>query len=431
MPAESAFGWFTGIADIAAPCPPALAAEGGLARFFSGPNHEDFGATLPRLLMHEALHAFQLVASRWLQRMVAEEWERVLAFERDGTAPPIGPLRHGFGRATSGAPFTVRDLVECLARFWDVHSRGPAQMLKEEGNTLGGLVALIDAERARRGDSGYSQIEFDAVMTAGRDAAVYAAPYRWMLDCAQRSEFLRAITAEKPEQLPKAASFAVALTFPMAGFIALNTEDPVAAFLRMFERSLDADVLHGAFAQRNPWGSINLDWLTCWPVLVEGYARILRREGLAPAAGIGPIGREGWDAHPVWRHVAARFDALKRGLFAMLMTEDPPGFEIGRPWRAAERTAEAGLFERSAFAVCGLPGHPDFRLQLAAAFLPPLIRLTDRSLSGGECAAGFAPWPEPAEALVAAATAAERRHARLRAADAERQFGLPPGSFGR
>lgn len=431
MPAESAFGWFTGIASIAAPCPPALAQPRGLIRFFSEPNHDGFGTEVPRLLMHECLHAFQLVSSRWLQRMVAEEWDRLLGFERDGTAAPPGPLRHGFGRTAEGQPFAVRDLVECLARFWDVHARGATRMLAEEGNDLDGLMPRLDAERVQRGDISYFQKEFDAVMTDGRDAAVYAAPYRWMLDRAATTDALHEITAAQPEALPGAASFIANLVMPIAGFVALNTADPVRAFLLLFERSLAVDVLRIVFTRRNRWGSINLDWLAFWPAYAELYGATLRDAGLPPEAGLGPIGQAGWDAHPVWRHIPARFEALKRGLAAMLMTPDPPGFEVGRPWRAAEREAQTTLLQRHAFAVCGLAAHPDFRLQLGAAFAPPLVRLSDHRLVGGDAAAGFAPWPEPPAVLAAAAEDAERRHAALRAADAARRFGLPAGAFQR
>jgi hypothetical protein len=171
------FIWCVGAADIDGPCPSDLAAAADLKAFFRAPNHARWGPTLPRHLYHESLHFWQLISSRYLQLLVVQEWERLGAFEDEGKLSLSTAWQVGFGTVASGEPFSVRDLVECLARFWDVHTRGATSLVREEADALGVDLASIDAVRP---GGAYSGIEFDAVMQRGADCKVYAEPYRWM-----------------------------------------------------------------------------------------------------------------------------------------------------------------------------------------------------------------------------------------------------------
>lgn len=428
MAATNGFDWFTGLAAIAAPCPSALYENGGLAVFFAAPNRADYGQRLPRVLMHECMHCFQLAGSNWLQRLVAEEWSRVLELERTGVAPELGPLRRSYGRADQGMPFSVRDLVECLARYWDMHVRGPDRVLSEETFLdPQGSIAAMRAARQLRTDIPYTSAEYDAAMRAGAEADTYPRPYLLLQRAALDSPAVKWLGRDDPARNPNRASWAVNLLLPMVGFVALNTAEPVRAFVAGIDAVLgDEYGLHLETAAANYAGLIELDQLACWGPIVERIVRVLAAEGIPMRASLGgPVELEGWREHPVWRFMPARFDALRTGLSAMLKhqgdAEDPR-----RPWLPLLRELLAMVLRNHAFAALGLMGIPALRQQLGVAFAPPMLRFEDYDIMAPSVAANFAPWPVTAAELRMAVDEATLRHRALRDADVAAKFGLSP-----
>ncbi len=423
------FDWFTGLASVAAPCPPALLPPHGLQSFFAAPNQAGLGAKVPRVLMHECLHAFQLAGSSWLQRLVAEEWERVLALERTGRAPSHGPLRRAFGRPAPGQTSAVRDVVECLARFWDMHIRGPDRVLAEEGfPDPDGHFAALRAERCAQGVIPYTSEEYDAAMTAGAAQDSYPRLYLKLLHDALASPAVKSLGQHDPAHNAGRATWAVNVVLPIAGFMALNTSDPVRALQLCMEAVLgDERGLRLATVAGNT--EIALDQLCCWSQLVGPLSRVLAAAGLAPTASLsGPVEVEGWREHPVWRHLTQRCAALCTGLRLML-SQSPPTPDPRRPWLVPQYELMQVVLRDHAFAVFGLMGVPPFRLQLGAAFAPPVLRFSDAQLCATEAAAAAAPWPLTGPALLAAVEEARRRHRALRDADFAAKYGVAPGAF--
>lgn len=56
--------------------------------------------------------------------MVEEDWQRLIAFRERGEVSPVGPRKRHFLAVDAAGGFSPRDLIECLARFWDVHTIG-------------------------------------------------------------------------------------------------------------------------------------------------------------------------------------------------------------------------------------------------------------------------------------------------------------------
>lgn len=419
------FDWFTGLATIDATCPPRLAEPQGLRRFYAAPNHPEFGSRVPRILMHESLHAFQLAGSYWLQQMVAEEWERVLDAERTGRAKPPGPLRHQYGRHVGGAPLSVRDLVECLARFWDVHLRGPDRVLAEEPwQDPDGRIARLLADRRARGGIPYTDEEYDAAMLAGAGLDTYVRPYLWLLAAAKDSPAVGHLGRHDPSRNAKRATWAVNILLPIIGFIALNTDDPVRAFITGIDYVLaDPQGLSLPTTAENVWELIDLDQLTAWAPLSQRLAAHLKEQGLPPRASLtGPVERIGWREHPVYRFLPERFAAWQNGLMA-LISEEPPE-DPQRPWLGLGRHLLRDVLRKHAFAGCGLMGLPDFRAALGVAFSPPLLRFDDRQLPATESAAPWAPWSIDDQTLIAAVEEAVHRHRLLRTNDLTARLGI-------
>lgn len=405
--AGSGFDWFTGLATVAEDPPAALLATGGLGEFFAGPNRATFGARVPRVLMHECLHGFQLAGSRWLQRMVAEEWQRVLELERTGTAPPQGPLRASWGRPPPGYSFCVRDLVECLARFWDVHIRGARRIIAEHE---GGDVAAADGGRPTTDD------EYETAIRAGQKLDSYPRPYLWLQEAAFHAPAMAALGPADRGRMVKRARFAAQVLLPIAGFVALNTDDPVRAYVI----ALDAVLAQPApeWALGNAADSIEIDWLIHWPWLVQRMSEALLAQGLPVQANpAGLQGEAGWTEHPVWRWHAARAQSLQTGL-TYLITEAPvPAATASAPWRPIQDEMLRDLLRRNAFAAYALMGIPDLRLHLGSAFAPPVLRFGAASLPAQSSASPRASWPIAAEELVEAVEGCAKRHRVLRTAD--------------
>src|SRR5215217_1679769 len=131
-------------------------------RYFEDPAH--YGAELSRVVLHEATHYWQQLSSPWLLLLAAEDWERLLRFVQRGSADPAGPFRTEFGRVDPQAAFSVRDLVECTSRYWDVLNVGPHNLIDAEidgGRTIdpdlrAGYESLVASGRFRSDDDGYS-----------------------------------------------------------------------------------------------------------------------------------------------------------------------------------------------------------------------------------------------------------------------------------
>jgi len=426
------FDWFTGLATIDEPCPHMLAEPLGLRQFYTTPNRPELGNRVPRILMHESLHAFQLAGSHWLQQMVAEEWERLLNYEQTGQVQPPGPLRRQYGHPSEAVQLSVRDLVECLARFWDVHMRGPDRVLAEEPwHDPDGRIARLLADHRARGGIPYTDEEYDAAMLAGVGLDTYVRPYLWLLAAAKDSPAVHHLGQHDPSRNAKRATWAVNMLLPIVGFIALNTDDPVRAFITGIDTVLgDPRGLFLPTAADNVWSLVGIDLLTVWPPLCERLATTLREQGLPPRASLtGPVQRIGWREHPVWRFLPERMAAWRQVVSELAKEE--PDQDPKRPWLPLERLCLRDVLRHHAFAGCGLMGLPDFRCTLGTAFSPPLLRFSDHQIPATESAAAFAPWSIDDQALIAAVEEAVSRHRRLRNADAAARFGVVHFSFDR
>lgn len=424
------FDWFTGLATIDAPCPHMLTEPLGLRQFYATPNRPELGTRVPRILMHESLHAFQLAGSHWLQQMVAEEWERVLTYEQTGQAQPPGQFRLQYGHPSKTVQLSVRDLVECLARFWDVHTRGPDRVLAEEPwHDPDGRIARLLADRRARGGIPYTDEEYDAAMRAGVGLDTYVRPYLWLLAAAKDSPAVHHLGQHDSSRNAKRATWAVNMLMPIVGFVALNTDDPVTAFITGIDTVLgDPKGLLLPTAAENTWALVEIDLLTVWPSLCERLAVTLKELGLPPRASLtGPIERVGWREHPVWRFLPERMNAWRQAI-AVLANEEPTQ-DPKRPWLPLERRCLRDVLHHHAFAGHGLMGLPDFRCALGTAFSPPLLRFNDRQIAATESAVAFAPWFIGDQTLIAAVDEAVSRHRKLRNADTAARLGVAPFSF--
>jgi hypothetical protein len=222
--------------------------------FWSDPNNDAWGIHLCRILYHESLHFWQIFSSAYVASLVADEWSRLLTYEATGTPPPPTQAVMDHSRVLPDNPFSARELVECWARYWDVHTRGPERIIREEQISVPDGASLRD-------EHGYTGEAYDLVMTSGEDCAVYGRPYRWLLQ-GWESRF-------------------AALFFPVIAHAALATCRPVTMFC-FFGRTLSARLGRGCDAiqqeqlatlRQAVTGVVNVDWLWCYGRIIDALVR--------------------------------------------------------------------------------------------------------------------------------------------------------------
>lgn len=386
----------TGTVTIPEPAPPSLR-ERGMGAFYTDPNHADWGPQLCRVLYHESLHFWQFLASGYMGNLVASEWTRVVAYRETGQVEPRRPIAEDHRRRQGDDPFSALELVECLARFWDVHTRGAHVVVGEEDIPVDGIVTT--------GEGGYTHVPFDAVMLGGVALDTYSGPYRWMLDrTGGHSAF-------------------VVLTFPTLAFHALGSPRPVEFFRKAFDLAWGSDHIHAIMSARD--GSVNLDWFLLWQPLYEHVVMEVIREGGFPTftSGLDVIDRGPLGSHPVYREYLAHMDLLVgklRMLPAMARARVDPA-ENPLMWMELEQAAREPLI------VFGLPGQPDYRELLGAHMQPPEIRFADGEVHWGRPSFIVQEGEDPTFATASAEVA--RMVGRFRAAEKAVALGLPANAF--
>ena len=233
-----------------------------------------------REIFHETIHFWQYLASGYLARLVEEDWDRLIAFERTGTVRREAPRRLHFVQPHPEHGFSPRDLAEAFARYWDVHVIGPPDLIELElragrhvfSPAFIHQFAMLKAQGLLRhsGHGGYSAASFDLAMEG--PGGGWAKPY----------VMLR-------QMLPPKATGAL---FPVAASLALQTTDPVStfAFLISGAPSLEPALPSGQ--------DIAILWRWCYdfvhPLLGELPTEELLGNGIRVAAA-GSL-----DRHPIW-----------------------------------------------------------------------------------------------------------------------------------
>jgi hypothetical protein len=353
MSGANAFVWLSGTVTIPAKAPEAWRRE-GLSDFYKNPNHPEWGGTLCRVLYHESIHFWHLLSSAYLANSVQDEWLRLLEFEQTGHLRPASEFVSGMLQRRPRDPFSTYELLECWARYWDVHTRSPATTVEEDQIEVTDRAVL----RTQQGDiAGYTSDAFDLFMQQGKDAQFYAAPYRWMLErCDGHSAFAN-------------------IVFPVLVFQAFGSPDPILLLEKSLERALKSDLIRQKVQRRSR--NINLDWLDNWGVLIGEAVEPARRDLGMPSftGGWDVIARGRLGTHPIYQQYRGRLQALFN--LAMQNNPEPPK---EKSLKAVYAYAIAHLPSRDPICIFAFPGQPEYRLTLGELVPPPRVRFDGFSL---------------------------------------------------
>ena len=332
--------------------------------YLQGPAYYDIPYL--RVYVHETLHFWQMLSVGFVTNLGIQEWDDLLEFEPSGKVPKDADLKLLLREQHSELGFSAMDLIEALARYWDIHILGPVK-LQEWSSVKRSYEGPISTQRVRDPSETprpYFAGEFDALMKA---EDTYAEPYRLAL--------------------ARWGSQKSVVLFPLVGYCALQTKRPVRVFTSAIAQ-LEKDItLPVRF-------SIHDEWRRNFPIVYKRCNEIALSE-------TGAVLTPGWDVlsrsklidqHPVMQH----HKALLNGAM--------------------------GLWGRSEMELYfAIPGDPEARGHLIAAFLPPVTlfrngcwavnsQLTELALKTGN------PRILDATRLAAAATTINWRYRQMRKA---------------
>jgi len=219
----------------------------GLAQFYSSPNNDAWGKSLSRVLYHESLHFWQILSLGYVTKLVEQDWNRFINFEKAGAILPYTNFESNHKVKKKAEPFSTYKLLECLTRFWDVHTRGPNRIIIEEKIDLHESQLYITDSVGRY--RGYTGKAYDTIMQVGEDCQLYADPYRWML------------------KKSKGNSFFVQLVLPVIASLSFNVLEPVNFFCKCFDAALNSKLSLETSGKNFP--NINKAWLSNWNFIIS------------------------------------------------------------------------------------------------------------------------------------------------------------------
>lgn len=323
-------------------------------QFYENPNDERW-ASVSRILYHESIHFWQLFSSGYIGNIVGDDWHRLVTFEKTGRILPPSANLKAFATKKEHFPFSAKDLTECWARYWDVHTRGPVTILREEGRDTKNL-GEIERISPLTGQYEYSQSAYDAAFLTPGEATEYSEPYRWMMDrTSGHSRF-------------------VATVFPVLCHLAFASPKPVEALYESFETAWRSRALRQKV--NASVGIVNIDWIELWDdIAVLGFVPVARQRRLPLfTSGADVIKRGSLESHPIYSRYLHRLGIIQQFAEGWVRTN------AGDKW-CDNIPVEAqclGEFQmrfaaRNFWGIFAQPGQPEYRYLLGVNLAPARI----------------------------------------------------------
>ena len=345
--------YLTGAIKIPLNCPENWERD-GLDDFYRGPNDPKFKpwGNLARIVYHESIHFWQFLSSGYIANLVSEDWLRLLEFEKTGKILPLSENQSNYSKRQEKYPFSPNELVECWARYWDVHTRNALEIMKQENiEPNDSEVYSIDYGGQF---PGYTDKAFDTVMVLGLDCQIYAAPYRWMLNEAMKVSGLE----------PSANSKLVCAVFPIIAHWAFTSSDPIRIFCESFHRAMDSNNVKMSLMQGPP--NINAFWLSNWVAIYEECVKNLLVQKSKFSTGIEKIINGPLKNHPIF----PEYNIKTKNLIDFVRKSVIPNPKT-YPDKVEAYSLECA--SRDTHIMFALPGMPSYRFSLGKNMPPPRI----------------------------------------------------------
>jgi hypothetical protein len=201
------------------------------------PSNESIDFTSRRVLLHETLHFWQLLAFPYLQHLVNEEWQRFIYYLADREVLPVGPALQRARKREQSGDFSAWDLLEGLTRYWEINSQSPIELLRQEAVAVDdpGLLEKLDPKLPTYR---FPWLAIELAMRRGLTCEHYGVPYRWCLTRIREgmkltNDEIRSIASCPSRSIPPdhaSPSYAASVLFPTVASLSLGTDDPVRWF---------------------------------------------------------------------------------------------------------------------------------------------------------------------------------------------------------
>jgi len=340
---DGSYEYLSGSATIPATAPEQWK-KGEIHEFYARPNDQEWGEKLCRVLFHESLHFWQFLSSGYIASLVAEDWEHLVHFEKKGEIKPYSEKLKNF-RVKQNFAFSSYNLVECIARYWDVHTRNANKIIEKE-------KIEIDKNKVYAADMGlstpvYTEHAFDTVMQFGEDCQLYAEPYRWML------------------KQSKNDSYFTNSVFPAIASFAFLTEKPVEVFCESFSMALKSNKLKKKLNDvgRKSRMQIHAAWYESYHDVLEIVSETVNYMSLPKLKlGIDIIGEQ-LQSHPIFKEFPTKITNMLGNIkFDSVTVTLPPYSQHILQMAISDLHVVFTFF-----------GEPDFRYYLGRALHPPKI----------------------------------------------------------
>ena len=338
------FEWLLGSIEVSSDAPDGWR-DLHILPFWEEPNNDAWGSDLSRYVMHETIHFWQLLSSSYLLDRLATEWLSFKTYRDTGELMANFADQPPLGEHIADDPFSAEELMECWARFWDIHSRSPAVIIEEEGH-VGPPGRPLLVRDPNTGQISYTDAAFDWLMEHGPDQRIYVAPYQWLLDFFDGN------------------SKAAIACFPIIVQASFGTDEPVRFFCNVVELLRRSQNFGDFVALQFPeYGLVNSLWFEIWKSVVTAVTQCSGDLNLPITWAIEQFA---FEMHPIYRSYPARFEDLQDVLAKAPATE--PAFAARTEVKFAA-TTKVGVF--------ALPGIPLIRQILGNYLPPPRIRFAN------------------------------------------------------
>lgn len=323
--------------------------------FWINPNNPKWGDYLCRVLYHESSHFWQFLISTYLVSLIDELWEKFLHFENTGEINLDNNLMKNYFHTNNNEMFSPKELVECWARFWDVHTRGPHRIIEDDNISFSGVEYKM-----------YSSNIYDSAMLNGPHSNLYKRPFKWLLQKVSNNSLL------------------AQLIFPFITNAAFTTLDPVNFFCKITDFIINSGKIRD-FIDKFRSAPINSTWIACWGFLFnEVFVPFIQTldsndNKLIPYEKIGlDIIHDGkLKTHPIYNLYLKK---CTRGNFRMWFTQYKAIPYSNKEYDIIYAQIINQLSKKNPFfAPFIMPGQPFYRSTLGTLIPPPKIQFENYS----------------------------------------------------
>lgn len=285
--------------------------------YLCGPSYYDI--PILRVYTHETIHFWQTLSQGYVTNLALSEWCELSDYEQSKESNNYSSVKNKFYEKSFECQFSPRDLIEALARYWDIHIVGVKNLLKW-GASKQLLKKPFPTERIKNIDSKLTPTtseDFDLLIENNES---YTLPYKLTIE--------------------KLGTHNSVIVFPIVAHFSLQSRNPALVFAEIINILKNSNLDYG--------GNIHDGWNKYFGMIKKISSEVaFKTTGSLLTTGFDVISRSKLKENPLYLH------------FSELLSE-----------------FYSTHGEKTEF-YFALPGDPKSRSYLLGALQPPLVLFLD------------------------------------------------------